>query len=301
MTTPTRLQVRVDDADVPAPAAVTDLVERCRAADDHGPFGEHTLLTLDGHRQVRHARLACSSGEDLVGYAVLSEGLDAWYLEVAVDPARRGQGAGAALVEAAAGHVAGHGGGTVKAWAHGGGPAVERLAARWQVCRTLHVLQRPLVSPLPAPVVPDGLVLRTLDTASYLDREAWLGLTRDAFAGDPENGGWSRADVDWRMDAGWTSGACFPVLTRAGRLVAGVWTKLGEAGSAELYLVAVAGDEQGRGLGGVVVAEALRLLARHGWTRADLYVDASNTPALALYSRAGFTPHHTDRCYAIEV
>lgn len=58
---------------------------------------------------------------------------------------------------------------------------------------------------------------------------------------------------------------------RTDQLLAGVWTKL-EAGSTEgeLYVVAVHPDHQGRGLGKVVVAPAMRVLSEHGLGTASL-------------------------------
>lgn len=294
--------VVVEGGDALLPAGLDDLVASCTAADDHAPFGEHTLLMLHGQRQVPHARLACYADGALAGHAVLCEGLQAWYLELAVHPKHRGRGHGTLLVQAAQAHVASHGGGQVRSWAHTGGPAAGRLARGWSPSRTLQVLDRQLVAPLPAPAVPQGLVLRTLDTRSDADRDAWLALSNAAFAGHPENGGWDRTEVDWRMQAGWTSGGCFPVLQdTSGRLVAGVWTKLEDVRFGELYVVAVAPEHQARGLGRVVVAEALRLLARHGWDRAVLYVDADNAAGLALYAQAGFALHHVDRCHQLHV
>lgn len=293
--------VLVQDADTALPAGFDALVQACTAADDHPPFGEHTLLTLHGQRQVRHSRLEASSAHGLAGYAVLSEGLDAWYVELAVAPASRGGHVGTALLRAAREHVASHGGGVLRAWAHAAGPAVERLAAGWRTSRSLHVLERPLGADLPEPRVPAGLVLRTLDPTDDADRDAWLALSNAAFAGHPENGGWTRDDLDWRMDAAWTSSSGFPVLQDTGGLVAGVWAKDEGDGSGELYVVAVHPCRQGRGLGAVVVEAALRALADQGCRSALLYVEAGNSPALRLYAGAGFRLHHVDRCYELDV
>lgn len=300
----TACRVELHDADAPLPAGLVGLVRACTAADAHPPFGEHTLLTLDGHRQVRHARLVCWQGPRLVGYAVLAEGLDAWYLELAVHPCSRGQGSGTALVRAATAHVASHGGGAIRAWAHHAGTAVERLATGWRASRVLHVLERSLHAPPDAPAVPAGLQLRMLDTSDSADRDAWLALSNAAFAGHPENGGWTRDDLDWRMDAAWTASGRFPVLHDDSGLVAGVWTKADSPTSptgAELYVVAVHPCRQGRGLGGIVVAEALRRLTLDGHQRAVLYVDADNSRAQRLYTQHGFAVHHQDRCYGLNV
>ncbi len=301
----TRLDVERQDGDAPLPPGFDALVAACARADDHAPFGEHTLLTLHGTRSVRHARVAVRLDGALAGFAVLSEGLDAWYLELAVSPYVRRLGVGRSLVDVALNHVASHGGGTVRAWAHSGGEAVERLADErladgWHAARTLLVLDRPLhpgeTPPGARRAVPPGLVLRDLDPAA--DRDAWLALSNAAFAGHPENGGWTRADLDWRLQTAWTHAHLFPVLADGAGLVAGVWCKA-EPGSrtGELYAVAVAPRCQGQGLGAVVVGEALRRLAADGRGRALLYVDSTNAAARRVYDRAGFGLHHVDRCW----
>ncbi len=273
------MQLDVVDGTSPLPRDLDDLVSSCTQADAHAPFGEHTMLALHGARQVRHARVEARALGRLTGCGVLSEGLDAWYLELAVAPGARGSGVGSALRDAAVAHVASHGGGLLRGWVHSAGPGATALVRDWTTSRVLHVLDRPLDAPLPPPAVPAGLRLRTLDPLSDADRDAWLVLSNAAFAGHPENGGWTRAELDWRMAAAWTDGARLPVLEDAEGLVAGVWTKVERPGDGELYVVAVAPRAQGRGLGRVVVDEALRLLHAAGCTRAHLYVDADNAPA----------------------
>ena len=66
----------------------------------------------------------------------------------------------------------------------------------------------------------------------------------------------------------------------------------------EIYAIAVSPAVQGRGLGRAVALEGLRYLAgRRGATRAMLYVDSSNKPAIQLYRTLGFVTEHTDRAY----
>lgn len=277
----------VDAAVDAARPGLADLAARCAAVDGHAPFEEHTLLTLDGPRQLPHARVELREGERLLGCALLSEGTQGWSLEAAVDPALRGRGHGRRLLAAAREHARSHGGGPVRAWLHGRQGAAHHLAvsAGATAVRRLLVLQRGLEALPPVPPVP----VRPLDVASGAERDAWLRLTNAAFDGHPDNGGWTRADLDWRMDAAWTDGARLPVVEDDLGLVAGVWTKVEPgADEGELFVVAVAPRAQGRGLGGVVVARALHDLRAAGCRRAVLYVDAENAPAVALYRRAGF-------------
>lgn len=299
-TAPPGVDVRVVDAG-PPPVGLHALVDACTAVDGHAPFEEHTMLTLDGARQVPHARVEARAGGELVGCAVLSEGVDGWTVEAGVSPAHRGRGTGRRLLYAAGDHVRSHGGGAVRAWVHGDLPAADRLAATAgaTVERRLLVLERPLHD-LPVDRCHDGVLLRTLDTTSAEDRDAWLEVSNAAFVDHPDNGGWTRAELDWRLDAAWTDARRFPVAVDAHGVVAGVWTKV-EPGSTtgELYVVAVHPRAQGRGLGRFVVAEALRRLAAAGCDTAELYVDAANTAGLALYRWAGFTPGVEHRCVRV--
>ncbi|HEU0102507.1 MAG TPA: mycothiol synthase [Mycobacteriales bacterium] len=286
----------------PGPAGLSDLVAACSRVDDHAPFEEHTLLTLDGSRQVPHTRLEARSGDRLEGCAVLSEGVEGWAVEVAVDPGRRGEGIGGRLLAMAREHVAHHGGGTVRVWAHGARAGRRRLArdAGAVVERRLLVLERSLRE-VGAEAPPAGVRLRGLDLGSPADRDAWLALSNAAFEGHPDNGGWSRADLDWRLDSPWTAGSRFPVAVDERGMVAGVWTKVEQGDVGELYVVAVHPRAQGQGLGRVVVAAALRALADAGCERAVLYVDAANTAGLGLYRWAGFTAGTEHLCLAVQV
>jgi ribosomal-protein-alanine N-acetyltransferase len=60
------------------------------------------------------------------------------------------------------------------------------------------------------------------------------------------------------------------------------------AGEAEILTVAVAAAERGRGLGRLLVEEAMRRLYREGAATCFLEVDQANTAALRLYRSLGF-------------
>ncbi len=279
------------------------LIADATSGDGHAPFGEHVLLTLQGQRQVKHARIASHIEGRLAGYLVLCESLDGiWYADFVTRPANRSRGVGTALLQAAAAtHVGSHDGGTLRTWAFSTG-APDALARRlgMRQCRAVSYQTKALTE-LPAVTAPPGTVLRHLRTAELIQ---WLELSNWAFAGHPENGNWSRDDLAWRIAAPWTRLQRFVVLAEehSDALLGGVWTKV-EPGSCEgeLYVVAVRPDRAGQGIGRVVVAQSLRVLARAGMTTASLYVDTTNTTALALYQAAGFTSQHTDRCFELNI
>ncbi len=285
------------------PGGLSAFVDQCTAVDGHAPFEEHTLLTLDGARQLPHARVEARDDRGLRGCAVLSEGVDGWSVELAVRPDARGTGVGRALLEQVHGHVRSHGGGTLRAWVHGSAAPARALAAvvgaRQE--RRLLVLRRPL-DDLPDVAVPPGVRLRPLVLDDDADRDAWLAVSNAAFAGHPENGGWSRADLDWRLQTDWTDPTRFPVAEDEAGPVAGVWTKVPPGSSTgELYVVAVHPRAHGQGLGRVVVARALHDLREAGCSEAELYVDADNAAALRLYAWAGFVPGTEHHCLAVDL
>jgi mycothiol synthase len=277
------------------------LIGRITAADGHAPFGEHVLLTLDGRTQVEHASVALHHEGELIGFCVLSQTGGAWYADFAVDPGHRGQGVGTALATAAASHVSGHGGGALRAWGPPTGASAS-LAKNldMRVHRTLHYQERSLTGPTPQFRRVAGARLRSLRPE---EAPAWLQLSNDAFQGHPENGGWTLADLQWRLNATWTDLARFVVaVDDDDQLLAGVWTKV-EPGSTlgELYVVAVQPKHAGTGLGRLVTTAALAALHEVGLATACLYVDEANTAAHRLYGDCGFHTAHIDTCFEMNV
>jgi mycothiol synthase len=166
--------------------------------------------------------------------------------------------------------------------------------------RTLHFQERSLgtaLAPLPALA---GVRLRHLRAE---EAGEWLALSNAAFTGHPENGGWTDADLRWRLDAAWSDLARFVVAVDAeDQLLAGVWTKV-EPGSkqAELYVVAVKPSRAGQGLGLLVTLAALHALQARELSTACLYVDDANNAARRLYTTCGFTTAHMDRCFEVHI
>jgi len=203
----------------------------------------------------------------------------------------------------ASGAATGTGTGTASAprlaWAHGDHPAARALAARhgWTAVRTLLQLRAPIADEPSDPGLPDGCSLSAFRTGEPEDEDAWLQLNAAAFAHHPEQGRMTLEDLRAREAEPWFSGDDLLLLRDAdGALVGSCWLKV-EDGIGEFYAVAVRPDQQGRGLGGVLMrAGAARLVGR-GLEAAALYVEGDNVPALALYQRSGFTQHAVDVQY----
>ncbi|MEV4759086.1 mycothiol synthase [Micromonospora sp. NPDC049559] len=299
-------------------------------ADGAEPVSEDGVLRLKhaGDTGVRHLTVRDPDGA-LAGYAQVETGADGTAAELVVHPLRRHRGLGAALLDA----VIRDANGPVEVWAHGDHPGAAALGLDrgFRRVRELWTLRRPLGEPLPEPVLPAGVSLRAFRPGE--DDEAWLEVNRRAFADHPEQGRWTREDLRARFAEPWFDPAGFllAVEESTGRLLGFHWTKVHGAERpadatvddrrpadatapgivaadapetadrawpiGEVYVLGVHPETHGLGLGRALTVAGLRHLRERGLRRVMLYVDESNTAAVALYRRAGFARWSTDVRY----
>lgn len=282
----------------PAPDVVRGilaLADRAREADGAAPFNEQTRLTLgaDGGPD-----LLVASGADgrATGAAVVARGDGGIEAELVVDPAHRGRGIGRALLDAV---LAEADGSPASVWAHGDHPAARALATATGLDRARELLQlRASVAEARAGLgsrpMPEGLALSSFTAA---DADDWVALNARAFASHPEQGRMTRGDLDDRAAEAWFDPTALLLARDAdGRLAGFHWLKV-EDGQAEVYVLGVDPDRAARGLGSALLAAGLDLLAARGHDEVDLYVEADNAPALALYRRAAFRDAAVDVQY----
>jgi mycothiol synthase len=294
-------------------ALVAELAEAARRADGVAPLSEHALLHVQhpspGSENGAAARdLLLIIGEIAVGYAHLdppedeAEDKDKGDLsgELVIHPAHRRQGHAGTLISALA---AGAGGRAIRVWAHGDLPAAAGLARAtgFTRVRSLWQMRRALAAPaFPEPSFPPGVSVRTFVPGK--DEEAWLEVNARAFAHHPEQGAWTRADLELREAEPWFDPAGFFLAERDGRLAGFHWTKVHAQGPAgapegEVYVVGVDPGRQGGGLGRALTLAGLHYLAGRGLAHVMLYVDEENTAATRLYAALGFTRSSTDVMY----
>ena len=125
------------------------------------------------------------------------------------------------------------------------------------------------------------------------DEESWLGVNRRAFAHHPEQGSWTREDLELREEEPWFDPAGFFLAERDGRVIGFHWTKVHPADDAgspvgEVYVVGVEPGQQGGGLGRALTLAGIAHLQGLGLDQVMLYVDESNTPAIKMYTSLGF-------------
>ena len=302
------------DGPLPAEQAalVLDLAEAARQADGVSPLSEHALL------HVQHPGIEPTDGaaRDLL---IIRDGVAAGYAhldppgdgELVVHPGYRRQGHGsallAALAEGARPEASGpgpdeHG---IRLWAHGDLPSAEGFARARGLTRvrSLWQMRRPLgasAAGLPEPVFPAGVSVRTFIPGK--DEEAWLRVNSRAFAHHPEQGAWTRQDIELREAEPWFDPAGFFLAERDGELIGFHWTKVHESGpdgtpEGEVYVVGVDPGQQGGGLGRALTLVGLRHLRDEGLAHVMLYVDEDNSAARRLYASLGFDRWTADVMY----
>jgi mycothiol synthase len=204
---------------------VLSLAAAAAQTDGVGPLSEQVRLHLRYGGDPAARNLLLRLGPDLAGYAHLgfadpAEGRSG---ELVIHPAYRRRGLGLALSRAV---LAEEGALPVRIWAHGDLPAAARLAAAtgFRRVRSLWQMRRSLRDAVDEPRLPPGVSLRTFVPGQ--DEADWILLNARAFAGHPEQGKWTRADLEHREAAPWFDPDGFFLAERDGHLAGFHWTKI---------------------------------------------------------------------------
>jgi mycothiol synthase len=225
----------------------------------------------------------------------LDETTQVWVIDI---PAARPEADDlGSMIDKAVAHIATDGGGTTHLWLHEVSDPTDHVAhGRGFVgFRDLWQLQ----CPLPA-------ARSTIDTRAFTlaDAEALVGVNNRAFSWHPEQSGMTVESLTASTTEPWFNAEGFRLLERNDELIGFCWTKVHNNTDpvlGEIYVIAVDPSAHGQGLGTPMTLAGLDWLSDQGITTAMLYVESDNDAANATYRRIGFTHHHTDRAYALEV
>ncbi|HEX6311744.1 MAG TPA: mycothiol synthase [Acidimicrobiia bacterium] len=298
------------------PVAPADVVvvgrlhEAAEAADGHASLNDAVWRDLE-HPGADSAGVLAVDGERAVAYAHAARGDNLasphWDVGIVVHPdARHERGIEADVLAAVADHVAGHGGGLAVLWMLGADDRSDGAvaAAGFVPQRELLQMRMPL-PPAEHPAWPAGTEVRAFVPGA--DDEAWLAVNNRAFAGHPEQGGWTKETLRRRMAEPWFDPAGFVLAFDDDGLAGFCWTKVQPAGPGrpdplgEIFVIGVDPARHSRGLGRALVLAGLASLAQRGVATGMLFVDGANTAAVGLYESLGFTTLRRDRAYAREV
>lgn len=300
-----RITGHLSDEDV---QATLRLVRAATDEDGVSPLSEHVMLHLRyGGDPLAKSFLLHREGQ-LAGYAHLdpTDPVQGPSGELVVHPAHRRHGLGLELVRAVNATATGR---PLRLWAHGDLPAAARLAASagFERIRALWQMRRSLQTRIGRPQLGEGVTVRTFVPGQ--DEDAWTALNRRAFAGHPEQGTWTGADLDMREREPWFDPDGFFLAERGDKLAGFHWTKIhGQRDDndghhhepmGEVYVVGVDPAERGNGLGRALTLVGLRYLRSRGLFQVMLYVDETNTAAIGMYEALGFNHWGTDVMYAL--
>lgn len=280
--------------------AILRLARRARERDGADPLSEQFRMAVEARDGdgVTHV-LAYAAERALVGYAQCRSGGsdEPPSAELVVDPDHRRGGVGSALLAALPEDV--------RLWDHSGGASAPAFARDrgLEPVRSLHFMGRPLQAgpDWGQAVLPEGHVVRRFEPGR--DEREWLAVNAAAFAHHPEQGSLTLADLEQRMAQAWFDPDGFILVVPEddpARIAAFHWTKVdppsGRTG--EVYVVGVAPDRQGLGLGRAVTILGLDHLRDEGLDDVVLYVDEDNVAAMRTYTTLSFTDRAVHRQYA---
>ena len=304
--------------------ARASLIARAESHDGVKPISDAALLqTSPATEHLLWWREGAGSAPDgeaaLAGYALVDQA--SGDVELVVDPGVRSRGAGTELLAAALAA------GGRRCWARPVTAAAEALADRFGLVPQRQLLLQTLTVGSNDPAgdssmsavwqeLPTGFILRPLNVeGSAADVRALLRVNAAAFTELPDQGGWTRDDVEARMTAAWfraedvlllVDGGTAAAAAAAesadlpdGRLAGFHWTKVHPDGSGEVYVLAIDPAYQGHGLSRPLLAAGVDHLARRGCAEIGLFADADNAAAISLYRRLGFTTRRTDVQFAL--
>ena len=279
--------------------SLQELFELCRTADGHSPLGEHKYLDLVAGGEGDGLGLVGEEEGKILAYTHLTPSREPgrWTFEMAVHPLHRNISVVEKTARTAISTAAKHGAAGLRVWVFR--PALAEVLHQlgFEEERELRQLRRSL-PPEERPSFPPGISIAGFRIEA--DEEPWLDLNNRVFAGHPENGAWDHEVVADRLAAPWFDPQGFKLAWQGDQLVGFCWTKLHDHYLGEIYIVGVAPELQGTGLGRALTLEGLWDLAdRQGATTAMLYVDAANTGGLKLYERLGFYLDHVDRALVL--
>ena len=290
--------------------SVLALIKAAHDFDGTPPIAEHVLLHLRHGGDKSDSHIVLEEGNQVIAYAHLdtTDLVAGPSVEAVVHPKYRGQGFGTALLNEAITIC----GDKTRIWSHGDLPQaqsianslkLERLWANLQMSKKLLEIEE----------IPSKYLIRSF--LPGIDDEAFLELNNKVFTDHPDQGGWSKSDLEVRVNEEWFDEKGFFVCEDKGELIGFCWTKIhgahthshegnetdhGHEAIGEIYVLAVDPAYKGQGIGKDLTTTGLNYLKYQGLSSAMLYVGIENKAALNLYTSLGFSDFGSDVMYRVK-
>jgi mycothiol synthase len=192
--------------------------------------------------------------------------------------------------------------GTVRLWSMRANEADAAAAARHGFVPERELVQMRVPLPLPTEVVAGARPVLTRPFERGRDEDHWLDVNNRAFAGHPEQGNWTRAELEERLSADWVDLNGFLIADdpEGDGIIGSCWTKIhrhDDPALGEIYVISVDPLRHSQGWGKALTVAGLVWLADQGIAAGMLYTDGDNAAAVALYRSLGFSVDHVDRAY----
>jgi mycothiol synthase len=295
----TETLTRVDPSEFRArKGAIAALDAAARAIDGHDALGDAIWRDLE------------APNDDSVGFLIEARAYihvarvgTAWVAGTIRMPDARDRATTTTLLDAAIAHVRARGGGALECWVFGTTAADAGAFGAAGLRATRELYEMRVTLPLgESPKWPPGLTVRTFEPGR--DETDWLRVNNIAFAGHPDQGGWTPETLAGRMAEPWFDPSLFLLAVDADGIAGFNWLKRHGAREpdpelGEIYVIGVDPRTQGSGLGRALAVAGLAELAERGVGTGMLFVAADNAGAVALYRALGFETHRTDRSYAM--
>jgi mycothiol synthase len=290
--------------------SILALIRAAHDFDGTPPFAEHVLLHLRHGGDKSDSHLVLEENNQVIAYAHLdtTDLVAGPSVEAVVHPNHRGKGLGSLILKEAI-KVCGQ---KTRIWSHGDLPAAKAIAASLELERlwsnllmskSLNEIQ-PVTSKYPIRTfIPD------------FDNQAFLSLNNTVFANYPDQGGWSKSDLEVRVNEEWFDEKGFFVCEDKDKLIGFCWTKIhgahnhshegnevdhGHEAIGEIYVLAVDPAYKGKGIGKDLTTTGLNYLKYQGLSSAMLYVGVENKAALNLYRSLSFSDFGSDVMYRVK-
>ena len=289
--------------------SVLGLIKAATDLDGVPPIAEHVLLHLRHGGDKSDSHLVIEKDNQVIAYAHLDKTdlVAGPSVEAVVHPKYRGQGFGTALLNEAITIC----GDKTRIWSHGDLPQAQSIAASFKLERLWANLQMSKQL-LKIEEITSKYLIRSF--LPGIDDEAFLELNNKVFADHPDQGGWSKSDLEVRVNEEWFDEKGFFVCEDKDKLIGFCWTKIhgahthshegneadhGHEAIGEIYVLAVDPAYKGKGVGKGLTITGLNYLKYQGLNNVMLYVGVENKPAFKLYKSLGFNEFGSDVMYRV--